>query len=47
MSENEEEKQNETEVGGGGNSLVKKVGSHKYQLQVFSGDGGRLIETIK
>jgi hypothetical protein len=47
MSDNEEEKQNEIEVGVGGNSLVKKVGSNKYQLQVFSGDGGRFIETIK
>ncbi len=47
MSENEEEKQNETEVGVGGNSLVKKVGSHKYKLPVVSGDGGRFIETIK
>ena len=36
MSDNEEEKQNEIEVGVGGNSLVKKVGSHKYQLQVFT-----------
>ena len=30
MSDNEEEKLNEVEVGVGGNSLVKKVGSHKY-----------------
>jgi hypothetical protein len=47
MSDNEEEKQNEAEAGVGGNSLVKKVSSNKYQLQVFSGDGGRFIETIK
>lgn len=47
MSDNEEEKHNEVEVGLAGNSLVKKVGSNKYQLQVFSGEGGKFIEKIK
>ncbi len=47
MSDQEEEKHNDVDNVVGVNSLVKKMGSNKYQLQVFSGDGGKFIETIK